>query len=105
MSLKMRPGTPALYCLNSRRIPFQLLIGLLTIPVSALAQIAPKASSSIPETSKRGDAVVNLAPFEVQADSDSSYGALNSNSITSFNTELNKMPLSADIFNRAFMDD
>jgi len=45
------------------------------------------------------------SPFEVLADSDKSYGALNSNSITRFNTELDHMPVSADIFNEAFMRD
>lgn len=46
-----------------------------------------------------------LSPFEVTADSDKSYGALNSNSITSFKVELEKMPVSADIMNEAFMND
>ena len=49
--------------------------------------------------------VVTLNPFEVQADSGNSYSTLNSNSITRFNTELNKMPLSADIFDQSFMSD
>ena len=46
-----------------------------------------------------------LNPFEVIATSDKSYGALNSNSITAFNTELFKLPISADIFDETFMKD
>jgi outer membrane receptor protein involved in Fe transport len=48
---------------------------------------------------------VLLSPFEVKADSDNSYGALNSNSITRFNTELTKLPVSADIMSETFMQD
>ncbi len=51
------------------------------------------------------DEAVQLNAFEVQASTDTSYGALNSNSITRFNTELATMPVSADIFTKAFMDD
>ncbi len=51
------------------------------------------------------DETVELSPFVVEATSDKSYGALNSNSITSFNTELEKLPISADVITKAFMDD
>ena len=51
------------------------------------------------------DDAVQLNAFEVHADSDKSYGAVNSASITGFNIELEHMPLSADIFNEAFMKD
>ena len=49
--------------------------------------------------------VLTLNAFEVQADSDKSYGALNSASITRFNVEMDKLPVSADIFTEAFMKD
>ena len=42
-----------------------------------------------------------LSPFEVTAGADRGYGALNSNSITRFNVELERMPVSADIINEA----
>ncbi|HVU32725.1 MAG TPA: TonB-dependent receptor plug domain-containing protein [Opitutaceae bacterium] len=48
---------------------------------------------------------VELSPFEVKAESDKSYGALNSNSITAFSTQLKTMPVSADVFSQQFMDD
>jgi outer membrane receptor protein involved in Fe transport len=55
------------------------------------------------------DAVKNgtvlLNPFEVKTEKDTSYGALNSNSIAAFNMELLKAPVAADIFTEQFMTD
>src|SRR5579883_1601617 len=51
------------------------------------------------------DQVVTLNPFEVQETSDTSYGAVNSNSITRFNTELSHLPITADIFTDTFIQD
>src|SRR5438876_420335 len=51
------------------------------------------------------DETVQLSPFTVEATSDKSYGALNSNSITSFKAELEKLPISADVLTSTFMDD
>jgi outer membrane receptor protein involved in Fe transport len=50
-------------------------------------------------------AALVLSPFEVTEETDRSYGALNSNSITRFKVELAKMPVSADVLNEAFMND
>ena len=68
---------------------------------------APRASrSGRPEENRKpptavagalDDERVLLSPFEVLADSDTSYGALNSNAITRFNSELTTLPISADI--------
>lgn len=63
------------------------------------------ASPGAPAPSVHADQIIALNPFEVSEDSDKSYGALNSNSIARFNTELNKMPISADIFDQSFMND
>ena len=46
-----------------------------------------------------------MNPFEVETSKDTSYGALNSNSIVRFNTELDKVPISADVYTAAFMQD
>ena len=54
---------------------------------------------------KADDQTIQLNVFEVLADKDDSYGALNSNSITRFNTELATLPISADVYNEAFMRD
>lgn len=51
------------------------------------------------------DTLITLNPFEVKAEADNSYGALNSNSLTQFNTALNRTPVSADIFTEDFMRD
>jgi len=62
-------------------------------------------AAQTPLTAPSSEEVVKLTPFDVQADSDKSYGAVNSNSITAFNTELDKLPISADIYDQAFMRD
>ncbi|MBM3854354.1 MAG: hypothetical protein FJ399_14550, partial [Verrucomicrobia bacterium] len=78
--------------------------------------VAPLAGQSVaparsPEPNSRSTVtptpgeVVALSAFEVQADRDNSYGALNSNSITRFNVEMDRMPVSADIFTETFMRD
>ena len=51
------------------------------------------------------DETVLLNPFEVTSESDKSYGAITSNSITAFSTELLKLPISADVFGEAFLKD
>jgi outer membrane receptor protein involved in Fe transport len=68
------------------------------------SSLAP-AGAAAPIPSAATDQAVRLTPFEVQTDSDKSYGALNSNSITRFNVELDRAPVSADIFTQAFMND
>ena len=77
---------------------------VLTDPNAVRA--APKTPGDRPnaKTAAEGEAI-QLSPFEVNTSRDTSYGALNSNSITRFNTELAKMPVSAEIFTKAFMDD
>lgn len=68
------------------------------------APTLPQAPVRSSETSSEESTIV-LSPFTVEAGSDKSYGALNSNSITSFRTELEKLPISADILTSAFMED
>lgn len=87
-----------------RNLPSVLLVALtaLALPLVAVAQAARPAPA--PASATDGAAIV-LSPFEVAADSDKGYGALNSNSITRFKVELEKMPVSADILNETFMND
>ncbi len=70
-------------------------------PPSTAAAARTPARVAVPEKEE----TVELTPFVVEATSDKSYGALNSNSITSFNTELEKLPISADVITKAFMED
>ena len=65
---------------------------------------SPKAGPRPVVTLSSSD-VVELSAFEVTAAKDNSYGALNSNSITTFRVELNQIPVSADVFSKAFMED
>jgi outer membrane receptor protein involved in Fe transport len=75
--------------------------GVLFASVAHLqGQTAPAAAAK-----PAAEEVLELSPFEVRTDKDTGYGALNSNSITRFNTELDKMPVSADIFTEDFMRD
>ena len=48
---------------------------------------------------------VDLNGHEVVTTRDTSYGALNSNSISRFNMELLKAPVAADIFTEQFIQD
>ena len=65
------------------------------------AQVAPTP----PPTNPAKDGIVALSPFMVEAASEKSYGALNSNSITSFNAALERLPISADVLTSTFMED
>jgi outer membrane receptor protein involved in Fe transport len=83
-----------------------LVVGALALSTQMRGQASqPTPVASSPSAGAGESSVVVLNPFEVAADKDNSYGALNSNSITRFNTELSKMPVTADIFNQAFIRD
>src|SRR5947209_6130572 len=68
------------------------------------AQPTPPAGAATTAAAKPKEDLIELTPFEVRTDKDTSYGALNSNSVTRFNTELDKVPISADIFTEEFMN-
>jgi outer membrane receptor protein involved in Fe transport len=75
--------------------------GLLALAASSRSN----GQTSVPSATPEREALVRLDPFEVQADSDKSYGALNSNSITQFSARLDALPISADIFTDTMMKD
>src|SRR5688572_29991556 len=79
-------------------IAFAALMTTLS-PAVAFSQTAPATPSATPNE------IVELSPFTVNNSKDRGYGALNSNSITSFSAELGKVPMSADVFTAAFMED
>jgi outer membrane receptor protein involved in Fe transport len=91
---KTKNSTPTM----NRRNP-GLITGLI-----ALAATAGQAADT-GQNSPKPEETVQLSAFEVVGDSDISYGALNSNSITRFNTELKSLPASADILTETFMRD
>lgn len=86
-----------------------LSLTVVALPVALRAQAAPAASAPAPAAPAKpaptAEDVAQLDPFEVKTDKDNSYGALNSNSLTRFNTELDKTPVVADVFTKAFIDD
>jgi outer membrane receptor protein involved in Fe transport len=51
------------------------------------------------------DQIVELSPFQVRADRDTGYAALQSNSFTAFRIDLKKMPATAQIFTSTFIND
>jgi len=79
-------------------------VGALHAQTSPAASTAPGAAPT-PAPAAPSSQIVQLNPFDVLADKDNSYGAVNSNAITRFNVELSKLPVSADIFTQAYMDD
>jgi outer membrane receptor protein involved in Fe transport len=90
-------------------LAISLLLLSTAFSQTAAPRKAPPPATPAPATSPRpaadNEEVIELSPFIVEAPRDDSYGALNSNSITSFNVPLEKLPMSADIFTSAFMDD
>lgn len=90
--------------MNRSLLSFALaLAAWLAVPFRLAAQVPAPAPETL--ATKSGEALIKLNPFEVKADADNSYGALNSNSLTQFNTALNRVPVSADIFTADFMRD
>lgn len=81
------------------------MIALATVASAQTAQPPSQPAVAAPAQPASGEDSVKLDPFEVKADSSNSYSALNSNSVTRFNTDLNHLAVSADIFDQAFMDD
>jgi len=84
---------------------FAIIAAALPASLAAQTPPPPVQVAPTPPTSAQLGSAVQLTPFEVVSDKDNSYGAVNSNAITRFNVELSKLPVSADIFTQAFMDD
>ncbi len=65
---------------------------------------APAAATGLGSPAS-GDETIVLSPFEVKAETDTGYGALQSNSLTAFRVDLDKMPATVQVFTATFMDD
>ena len=99
-----RPQIPQRCDFTSR----QALAGFAVLALAAtvaLGQRAPSADNASSSPVRKNEDTIVLSPFEVKEESDRSYGALNSNSLTAFSTELKTMPVSADVFSETFMRD
>jgi outer membrane receptor protein involved in Fe transport len=98
-----RPLRRAVTCLLLATVPAGVPLSTQAQTAPAPAPVRPAPATVRPATST--EEILELTPFTVEATSDKSYGAINSNSITSFNTELEKLPISADVLTKTFMDD
>src|SRR5258708_2410555 len=85
------------------RVAVALFAAPIFSPGVVRAQIAPAPAKAAAPA--KADETVTLSPFEIVTSKDTSYGALNSNSISAFNMELLKTPVAADIFTEEFMRD
>src|ERR1043166_5302689 len=89
----------------ARRVRFRAVACVFSTAFAPLLLHSQQTNPPPPASTQPGSQVVELSAFEVQADSDRSYGALNSASITRFNVEMERMPVSADIFTETYMKD
>jgi outer membrane receptor protein involved in Fe transport len=81
--------------------------GALT--VSRVASPARKPPAAPPAAETPGmlaaGEILELSPFEVNVTKDRGYSALQSNSLTAFSMDLEKMPATAQVFTATFIDD
>ena len=81
----MKVTPPSLRCSRAlRRGAFAITLTFGLLASWSRAQPAPAGPAAAEAAKKAESDVIALNPFEVQADSDTSYGALNSSSITRF---------------------
>ncbi len=83
---------------------------LLAMSTACLGAVLPsvaraQATAPTPPPASPNSETIQLSAFQVTADADNSYGALQSNSLTSFRLDLVKAPVTAQVFTQAFMDD
>ena len=82
--------------------------GALAVRRALPAPVPPRPAAPPPKDvrpAETADELVRLNPFEVHADADHSYGALDSNSVTAFRIALEKIPATTMAFTQTFMDD
>jgi outer membrane receptor protein involved in Fe transport len=85
------------------RGPAVLAALLAMLPGSLFAQSVPTAPLAADKAAT--DGVVKLAPFEVGGSASRGYETASTTSITGTNVSLDKLPLTAEIFNRTFFED
>ena len=102
---RMLAGTGLVATANERTGALTVARAPSPPPVPNAPRAAPTPAAAPTPPGPASDAALVLSPFEVTEEADKSYGALNSNSITRFKVELDKMPVSAEVLNEAFMQD
>lgn len=79
-----------------------LSVSLASLPAAAQQVQAPPPTASRQST---GEEAYRLPSFEVVADPDDSYEALNLSSLSGTNKSLEKLPISAEVINQTLMED
>jgi hypothetical protein len=77
-----------------KTIPFRVLLPVLGLLPAVTAAVAADASS---------EEKIVLQPFEVVSDKQDTYEALNFSSLSGTNRSLDKLPISAEIFNQTML--
>lgn len=97
---RMLAGTPLAAVADERT-------GALTVSRAAKPAERKVATNRPPPeaTLDSGDSVIELSPFEVNVTRDRGYSALQSNSLTAFSMDLEKMPATAQVFTSQFIED
>ena len=96
---RMLAGTPLSVVVDERT-------GALTISRAASIERKLVSHTAVKEPSlEAASAVIELSPFEVNVTSDRGYSALQSNSLTAFSMDLEKMPATAQVFTSQFIED
>jgi outer membrane receptor protein involved in Fe transport len=101
MNLAHVPAAPA----------FAILFGVFALaPVSVCAQRGPATTSAVPAATPPSrdipsDETVTLSAFEVTADANDSYEALNTASVTGTNRSIRSLPVTMNAYTRTFLDE
>lgn len=90
--------------LHCRLLPLGVVAAFLVSPLASVLHAQAAPATAAPKVPAKEE-TVQLNAFEVRADTDNSYGALDSNSLAAFRMELAKAPATAEVFTSAFMDD
>jgi len=73
--------------------------------VQAQTAAPPESTTSTASASPTTDQTIKLDPFAVSTTKDHSYSALQSNSLSAFTMDLEKMPATAEVFSQQFITD
>jgi len=91
---------------SSQRLPLTALRAALAAASLLTTAFAQAPSPRTPAASDpTRSSTVTLSPFEVMADASNTYQALNTSSLTGTNRSLDRLPITAEIFNAQMMSD
>jgi outer membrane receptor protein involved in Fe transport len=100
---RLLAGTPLTAVPDAQTGAFAIRVASAA-PATGPARSFTASAASVAAASAREEAI-QLSVFEVAADKDDSYGSTTSTSITGTRKELRRMPVAAEVMNRALLDD